>query len=301
MTKSVYGGGPVGMIKRLSLTMAWCGEQNALQEILSPDSKTHFARLFRERPEFAGILVWPYQCATWESSIRLKRLKTHCELVEKLGPPFNIGTKERVILADLSFVREGLRLVLDQPMWFLREGGLVLNLFLDRTRMYSLAFSANDIGGEMVATIGAIQGRSLEEAADEYRLLTKLANGMRPRDLLFEAFCIMCSHISIAQVFAVSNEDRHHVHPFFGGKKVGQHTANYNEIWEDRGGVRIDRSFYQLSTAERRRAIAEIPPRKRAMYRKRYDMMDEIGRMVCNSLEQAKTNPNFAPHEQFDL
>ena len=85
-------------------------------------------------------------------------------------------------------------MVIDQAKWFMREGQLVINLFVGEVRMFSLAFSLGRDGGERTAFVGAVQGRDIEGVADEYRDLTKAAHGMRPRDLLFEIFRMLCSH-----------------------------------------------------------------------------------------------------------
>jgi uncharacterized protein len=300
MSKFVYCGGRVDTLRRLSL-MAKCYQYRSdLGGLFGGHSNATFVRLFNERPETIGVLIWPYQCASWDTKMRLGRLRAHCDCVAKLAAPFNIGPNERMVLADLSFIREGLRVVIDQPIWFLREGNLVINFFVDRVRMYSLAFSLHEDEGALTATIGSIQGRDLEDAAGEYRSLTKQAHGMRPRDFLFEVFCMVCSYLAIERVYAVTNEDRHHAHPYFGNR-VQKETADYNAIWEERGGIRKDNSFYLLNVTERRRNLEDVPQKKRGMYRKRYEMLDLVRKSLLEGLEQLKVNPVSAPHERFDL
>ncbi|MCG2673203.1 DUF535 family protein [Bradyrhizobium sp. GCM10023182] len=300
MTSSVYSGRNFDIVRRLMLTSQVYLHREALAELFGGQSNPSLVRLFKERPETIGVLIWPYQCASWNASTRLARLKSHCDCVERLGSPFNLGPHERVVLADLSFIRAGLRVVIDQPAWFMREGNLVVNLFIDRVRMYSLAFSLHQDEEGIAATIGSIQGRDLDHAAEDYRSLTKQANGMRPRDLLFELFCMVCSYLAIARVYAVTNEDRHHAHPYFRSR-IEKVTADYNLIWEERGGVRKDNSFYALEVGERRRNLEQVPQKKRAMYRKRYEMLNLIRELICKRLDELKVAPVFAPYDQFDL
>ncbi|XSC45483.1 DUF535 family protein [Bradyrhizobium sp. RDT10] len=300
MSKVVYSGGRVDTLRRLSLIAKCYKHRSDLGNLFGDQSNASLVRLFNERPETIGVLIWPYQCASWDTHMRLGRLRAHCDCVEKLAAPFNLGPNERMVLADLSFVRAGLRVVIDQPIWFLREGNLVINFFVDRVRMYSLAFSLYEKEGALTATIGSIQGRDREDAAGEYRNLTKQAHGMRPRDFLFEVFCMVCSYVAIEHVYAVTNEDRHHVHPYFGSR-IQKTSADYNEIWEERGGVRLNNSFYLLNVTERRRNLEEVPQKKRGMYRKRYEMLDLVRKALMEGLEQLKVNPVSAPHEQFDL
>ncbi|WP_187399224.1 VirK/YbjX family protein [Bradyrhizobium paxllaeri] len=300
MSKFVHSGGRLDTLRRLSLVAKSYKHRSELGNLLGGRSSTSLIRLFNERPETIGVLVWPYQCASWDTATRLKRLREHFDCVEKLAAPFNLGPNERMVVADLSFIRAGLRVVIDQPIWFLREGNLVINFFVDRVRMYSLAFSLYEEEGTLTATIGSIQGRDREDAVEEYRYLTKQAHGMRPRDFLFEVFCMVCSYLAIERVYAVTNEDRHHTHPYFGNR-IQKTSADYNEIWEERGGVRKNNSLYLLSVTERRRNLEEIPQKKRGMYRKRYEMLDRVRNVLTEGVKQLNANPVSAPHEQFDL
>jgi uncharacterized protein VirK/YbjX len=295
----VYGSGFRNFVRRIVLIGQALSQSRLLAGIYDDPAKSVFSRLFSDRPEMIGILVWPYQCASWNAPERIKRLRNHCELVDRIGAPFNMRVTQCAILADLGFILEGMVVILDQPKWFLREGGLVLNIFVGRVRMYSLAFSfASDQIG-LIAIIGAIQGRSLEGVTDEYRLLTKKANGMRPRDLLFEMFCMVCQYTQAHKILAVSNEDRHHLHPFFNGTQ--EKLSNYNEIWLEHGGICKDHSFFELEPVERRRETDDIPAKKRMLYKKRYDMLDEIRKRLIENLENIKSTPHYAAAEEFDL
>lgn len=294
-TGSVFGSGPFGAVRRLSLAGKAVRQSHRLTRIYQNPPLSSLAKLFADRPKMIGILVWPYQCASWQVSQRLDGLMSHCETVDRIGSPFDIRATERVVLADLEFVRDDLRVVLDNPEWFLREGSLVINLFVGRVRMYSLAFSLSSGRDGLIATIGAIQGRSVDGASEEYKLLTKKAHGMRPRDLLFEIFSMICQNLQVRRILAVSNEDRHHLHPFFSGAK--KESSDYNEIWMERGGTRISHSFFELEAINRRRSEDDIPTKKRSMYKKRYEMLDEIERRLSAGL----SSPRYAAAEVFDL
>jgi len=111
-----------------------------------------------------GALLWPYLSASFEAEERLARIVAHYAVIDTLGPPFPFDCDERLVLVDLGEVLPGLRLVLDQPIWFLREGGLVLNLFIDSFRAFSIAFSLRrEADGELTAWIGGIQGRNRDD------------------------------------------------------------------------------------------------------------------------------------------
>lgn len=255
----------------------------------------HLARLCRipspalaammvERPAaVAGPLVWPYLCAAWSPRERLSRLADHYQIIDQLGAPFPFSVEERLVLAELDDLHPGLRLVLDQPRWFMREGGLTLNLFVDDFRAYSLAFSFSAAPeGGTDCLIGSLQGRNSDEALALYRDLTKAAHGLRPRDFLVEICRMLCRHWQIERLLGVRDEHRHHRHRFFGGKTVA--PQDYNAIWEDRGGWIDNAHFYQLPLAAERRSEDEIKPNKRSLYRRRYRFLDELEARIIDGL-----------------
>lgn len=243
---------------------------------LARDPSPALAQIARTRPHvLVGPLVWPYLCAGWDAEARLSRLTAHYRAVDGLGAPFPFDPDSRLVLAELDDIHPGLRLVMDQPRWFIREGGLTLNLFVDDFRAYSLAFSLADLpeGGRELL-IGGLQGRNTEAANDLYRDLTKDAHGLRPRDLLLEACRILARHWDVRKMRGVRDSERHHHHPFFSGKKIA--PQDYDGIWRDRGGVLEGTQFWTLPVAPDRRPDEEIKPNKRSLYRRRYRFLDAL-------------------------
>jgi uncharacterized protein len=107
--------------------------------------------------------------------------------------------------------------------------------------------------------------------------MTKISNGMRPRDLLIEIFRLFCAELGVTEIYAVSDEYRHHRdHRYFGKLAAKKFSTNYNEVWVDRGAVRVDPMFYQLAVTEPERDLADIPSKKRGMYRRRFEMLRNI-------------------------
>jgi uncharacterized protein VirK/YbjX len=210
----------------------------------------------------------------------LARIRDHCSAVEWIGKPLDFETNGHLRLLDLSEIRPGLHVVLDQPRWFMREGQFTINLFLNDTRIYSLVFSLFRDGEVLTAFVGAIQGRDIEGILEEYRDLTKAAHGMRPRDLLIEIFRFFGQAIGLTRILAVSDEDRQHRSSYFGKGACKKINVDYNEIWEDRGGVRVDPTCYRLDVQGSEREFDAIPAKKRAMYRRRYAMLRALGQQM---------------------
>lgn len=269
------GKGTVVLLRRVQFVLAALKIYGAVKPFINAPSETPLGLLMAHRPETLGAVVWPYQCAGWNPTTRLERIKKHYSIVATLNPLLNFTVLEKLELLDLGGIREGLHVVLDQPKWFMREGALALNLFVGGTRIYSLAFSLFDEPKGITAFIGAIQGRDIEGALEQYKEITKAAHGMRPRDLLIEIFRIFCEAFGVEKIFAVSDEHRHHRHPYFGNTKKS-FSNNYNEIWVERGGLRIDPKFFELPMEQGQKDIETIPAKKRGMYRRRYEMLRVI-------------------------
>ncbi|MEQ1599223.1 MAG: DUF535 family protein [Methylotenera sp.] len=248
--------------------------------------------LILERPETLGAIIWPYQCNTWDAKTRLSHIAEHYNAIEDLKFKIAFPLDGALKLLDLTNVYKGLHIVLDQPKWFMREGQLVINLFLDKTRILSLAFSFARESGKVVAYIGAIQGRNFDWSLDLNRDLTKAMHGMRPRDFLFEQFRTLCRTVGVSKIYAVSNASRHHLDSYFGKKNEKRELAlNYDEVWIERGGILEDSDFYVFSMNLQKKNIQQIPAKKRSMYRRRYEFLETTEvrtQEVCVHLDSDK-------------
>jgi uncharacterized protein VirK/YbjX len=269
------GHGFVVATRRVRFVVRALAVYGSISPMINAPRNSPLGRLMERRPETVGAVIWPYQCLGWDARTRLARIRDHYSVLEIIGGPLNFPVDGKLSLLDLHEIREGLHVVLDQPKWFMREGQLTINLFLRDTRMFSLAFSLCYQENRLSAFIGSIQGRDIEGALAEYRELTKAAQGMRPRDLLIEVFRMLCAVAGVTDIFAVSNEHRHHRGRYFGNASK-KFSVNYDEIWTDRGGVRVDPMFFQFRVDGQQRDLDSMPAKKRGMYRRRYDMLKSI-------------------------
>jgi uncharacterized protein VirK/YbjX len=248
----------------------------SLRPMIDAPGESSLGKLMRDRPQTVGAIIWPYQCASWKAFTRLARIRDHYAVIEKIGGAIDFPVDGQIFLLDLGDICEGYYVLVDQPEWFMREGQLAINLFLGDARMYTLAFSFFHRGNAIAACVGAIQGRDIEGALEKYRELTKASHGMRPRDFLIEVFRMFCAELGVAEIFAVSDQYRHHRDPYFGQASANKCSANYDEVWTDRGGVRVDPMFYKLGVIEPERDLATVPSKKRGMYRRRFEMLQCI-------------------------
>jgi uncharacterized protein VirK/YbjX len=270
------------MIKAIRLS-------SELEPFLHAKEGSLINKLIAQRPESIGAIVWPYQCHTWDAITRLNRIREHYSVIDNLSPKIDFPMDGALNLLELGNVYENLHVMLDQPIWFMREGQLVINLFLDNVRIFSLAFSFARESGEVVAYVGAMQGRNINGLLDTYREITKAMHGMRPRDFLFELFRAFCRAVGVTKIYAVTDASRHHRSSYFGSKaKDGELTLNYDEIWQERGGVLHNSDFYLFSVDPQIKNLEEVSSKKRSMYRRRYEFLEATEAQmldVCKHLE----------------
>ena len=274
------GRGPRALKHRLVFMVQAMRCMPSLRNYIQPGPGSPLQRLIAHRPEVVGAVVWPYQCLSWDATTRLSRIEEHFAIIETLAPTLDFPTDGTLRLLDLGDLLPRLHLVLDQPRWFMREGQLVMNLFLDEVRIYSLAFSFAGDAGQVTAYVGAIQGGNVDGMLDEYRDMTKTLHGMRPRDFLVELFRAFCRYAGVAKILAVADSHRQHRSGYFGDAKAGTLSLNYDEIWVERGGVAQGTDSFELALDPQLRSLDDVPSKKRAMYRRRYELLHDLDRRM---------------------
>jgi len=273
-----------GLIKRIIFFVCALAKFHSLRPFLRAPIDKSLGKLIRQRPQILGMVVWSYQCSAWNAKTRLTKIIDHCSVIDEIGQPLDFPADSYVELLGLSKIYCGLRVIVSQPQWLLRDGLLTMHLFIGPQMIYSLSFSFFHYGNELSAFIGQIQGYKSNRAREQYRQLTNACGGMRPRDLLIEIFCIFCSTVAIKHIFAVAEEYRRQHYRYLLKRTNKITSANYNSIWEDRAGIRINKLFYRLDVDRRRRSDTAITAKKRRMYEVRYAILDSIEAKICESL-----------------
>ncbi len=281
------GDGVGALSGRIGFITAALGHSAGLKRLTGARPDTLLGRTVARRPEALLFVKAPYLCADWSANERIDHFVHDVEVMESLGPLFAFSVDERIELIPLPF-GEGYHVVLDKPIWFHREGTATLNLFRDNRRLFSLSFALERQVGRLVAVIGGLQGRNLPAILDEYREMTKLAEGMRPRDLLIELFRMLCRAVGVDEIHAISDASRFHRSAYFRAAKGRQLPLDYDAIWVDRGGTPIDGRFYRLPLVRPHRCEADIPPKKRCMYRRRDELLRSLEAMVVAGVATAQ-------------
>lgn len=123
--------------------------------------------------------------------------------------------------------------------------------------------------------IGGLQGGKRTLPHEAIQNATKACHGLFPKRLVMEAVCRFAERLHVEQILAVSNE----AHIFRGERyqdKNKKILSDYNTFWEAVGGECDNQGYFHIPSVIARKDIAEIASKKRAEYRRRYDLLDTL-------------------------
>ena len=266
---------PLSLLRRLRFGWVAGVRRDEWRALREARAGSQLGRTVQARQGMVHVVAWPYIHRDWTIGQRTDTVVEHYHQIEQWRW-LQVPLGARHVLARLEPESSALSLQIDRPDWFSHEGELVLSLFEGDARLYSVAFSFGRRNGEPVAYVGAIQGRSGEGMSERYASLTRELHGCRPRDLVVLALMFVAEAVQIDQLYAVSDDCRHLRAPRLFRRARYSPSADYDEIWRDRGGVASADGFFVIDTRYAPRPLEEVPARKRAMYRRRYDMLGQL-------------------------
>lgn len=231
------------------------------------------------RPSLITCVGRPYVHVGWPAARKLDIVRDHYQLLSDEFGWLRFDPGGQVVLAQLG---EGLSLRIDKAPWFEHEGELTLSLFGEATRLYSIVFTLGRSEHRRIACVGALQGLGSPEALEIYRLLTRRLHGLRPRDLMITSFRQLCSALGVVRIFAVTDNASVSRSAYF--KDAVKLHASYDQAWAENGGLLETegpwRGFCSLDPVFTPRPADDIPTRKRALYRRRYELLAELGQQI---------------------
>lgn len=229
----------------------------------------------------------PYVHADWSVPERIQALTNHYQiLTQENYLKLKFLPNQYWDCASINFANDVLTVKIDKADWMRPEGELTLSAFWGIHRAYAVAFSLQTTTSGRVLQIGALQGWQNEKAKDLYADLTTSMHGLRPRDLMVNLAQMVAMTLGCNEVWGISDAS-HHTN--IRGNADKKHSA-YDEIWRENGGLLNNEGFFVLPVVLRKREFADIPSKKRAQYRRRYELLDELQDKIAISFENNLTN-----------
>jgi hypothetical protein len=139
--------------------------------------------------------------------------------------------------------------------------------------------------------IGGIQGANQQVPHAEIQQATKECHGLFPKRLALEGICTLARHLGIQQIVAVGNATHIYQNWRYHSKKKDQLHADYDQFWTSMGGKMLESGYFLLPEQIARKPIDEVVSKKRAEYRRRYQLLDQLEQGMA---EHFSTQPCFA-------
>ncbi|MEY4751762.1 MAG: hypothetical protein RIQ60_3976 [Pseudomonadota bacterium] len=243
-------------------------------------------------------LLWKLQRSYLSRGVKIRHkldwLRQHHDWVARHWPAEPVSRlylDGQLALAEIVLDDSGTRLQFELSMdqQFAKEGELVIKLWRQarddgaRERVAALAFAIHRHLGHWVAHIGCLQGTSGAQGADVVRTATREMHGLRPKQAVMIALYALTSAQGVDHVRAVANAD----HVYQGHwRRRERVVADYDTYWAELGG-QPDDSAWRLPTRIGRKAVADIASKKRAQYRRRHALEDELVAQIRRVLPPA--------------
>ncbi len=152
----------------------------------------------------------------------------------------------------------------------------------DGVRLYSIGFGFTDA---QTLLIGNVQGPSLkDEGLDRIRDATHAAHGMRPPHLLVHTLRVLAAHWGASRLQGVDPEN--HVKGRWN-LRDSRLRFDYRAFWAEHEGVRDAGGNWSLPLDTALRPLEEVPTKRRAMYRRRYAMLEAL-QLAVDTLADAR-------------
>jgi len=165
----------------------------------------------------------------------------------------------------------------------------------DGVRLYSIGFGFTD---DATLLMGNVQGPSLkDDGLDRIRDVTHAAHGMRPPHLLVHTLRVLAAQWGAARLQGVDPEN--HVKGRWN-LRDSRLRFDYRAFWAEHEAERDATGNWTMPLHTALRPLEEVPTKRRAMYRRRYAMLEALQLAVSN-LADTRHAPAPAPLEQPEL
>ena len=128
--------------------------------------------------------------------------------------------------------------------------------------------------GNLAMWIGAMQGPNVEDSRELIKIITKKCHAYRTKNLILYAAQAVARSLGLKKIFAVTNYGYYANNHVRRDRKL---KTSFGDFWEECGGsLTSDKRFFELPLVEPRKSYEEIPVRKRAVYKRRFELLDNL-------------------------
>ena len=227
----------------------------------------------------------PYLIGGLKASQRAEKIVSHYQRIEQLHPSelsaFLSGQRREIPLLSWLGKNDEPITIYCVPAIFDREGELTLIFHFRNEAITSLSFSLADYQNKPSIIIAGLQGPGRHLDQNIIRDATKAWEGIFPKRLLIETLMLIAKACHLTQICAVGDESHIFVKELrYRFSKRELIHARYNEFWTTLGGEEQANKLFLLPLTQPRKNIEDIASKKRAEYRRRYQLLDDLQQQI---------------------
>ena len=246
----------------------WLYQKQCHQLVDFLNTETQWQSLFTQDYYRTNTILTTFCDKRFSASERLTAITANLRLAEeKMGRSLcqQLLDQQNIVLTQLT---EDLRLSLSINHIDPFEGYFSINIRnQNNERVYDASFTFLSPNKLLIASI---QGPSSDNAQELVKQATKALHGMRPMFMLVNGFKMLaekwrCELVGIP-------------HKAQGKYRLSARSKilfNYDEFWQENQGE-YRHNYWQLPLHIERKQLEDIASKKRSMYRKRYEMLDQM-------------------------
>ncbi|EFM96938.1 VirK/YbjX family protein [Actinobacillus pleuropneumoniae] len=253
---------------RYSFRKVWCSTQ-CIQLTNYLNNSPLWAELFNQNLYRVNTLLDTYCDKTFNKKQRLKAIKenfTRFENLFRIHFCNQLVTQQEVCIAKLS---DELNLYLSINQIDPLEGFFSLNIKNNqKEHIYDASFTLLE---ENKILISSIQGPNSKSAQDLIKSATKQLYGIRPMFMLIYIFKLIAEKFNL-ELLGIPHKRQ-------AKYRWNDHSRllfNYDIFWKDNNAILTKNDYWSLSNNIERKPLNTIPSKKRSMYKKRYQLLDDI-------------------------
>lgn len=225
--------------------------------------------LFLQKPYRTNTLLSIYCNKTFNVKQRLNAIIDNFDLAEKLLGNENVQnliSNQSIELADLT---DELTLNLNINQIDPYEGFFSLNIQNKITRQsyYDASFTFLSPNKLLIASM---QGPKGEDAQELVRTVTKDLHGVRPMFMLMNGFKLLAHKLN-CELLGIPHKHQ----AKYRWNDSSKLLFNYDQFWSENNGEK-QQFYWTIPCNIERKDLETIASKKRSMYRKRYQMLDEL-------------------------
>ncbi|NQZ51511.1 MAG: DUF535 domain-containing protein [Moritella sp.] len=244
--------------------------------------------LLQQDVRFLGKIFRPYLHMGNGIARRTKLVVGHYRFISQCLPAHTglaiYETKQGIEVTKFMVGEDEYRVTLSYYSPNHKEGDLCIKLLDPNGNIfYSITFSiCDDAATGRTITVGSLQGpKSTLEVKEQIKYFTKQHFGQRPKDLMVKILTIIARVWDVELFLLVTNEGHVYSSKRYADDKI---KTNYNNHWASLGATKYNKNLYQLDLLDVRKLPEDLKRSKRAMYRKRYEWLDELMQEISEKL-----------------